>query len=141
MLDQHRSHILSTYTTALQHIAEIREVAVDGRSPAGGRVTPLPEPQRSELLKLLDMLARKLENMVRAAVPDWDHVKNETGGLSATKMWINVLLRTVEELLAEAHPDRMTRAYGAMSQECAQDLREEVDDVLATLREGMSLLG
>jgi hypothetical protein len=141
MLDQHRSHILSTCTTALQHLAEIREVAVNGRSPAGGGVTPLPEPQRSELLKLLDMLASKLENLVRVAVPNWDQVKNETGGLGATKMWINVLLRTIDEMLAEAHPDRMTKAYGPMGKERAQALGEQVDDVLATLRDGLSLLG
>jgi len=37
MLEQHESHIVSTYTTALQHLAEIRQVVTTGETPAGGR--------------------------------------------------------------------------------------------------------
>lgn len=140
MLDQHKSHLLSTYTTILQHLAEIRQVVTAGRSPAGARVKPLAEPLRNKFVALLDSAASDLEEAVRTFVPDFERATTEVGGIAATRMWANVLLRTVEELVEDIHPKEMSRHYSAIGEEEADLLREKVEPVLASIRKGMKLL-
>jgi len=140
MLNQHKSHLFSTYTTILQHLAEIRQVVTAGKSPAGARVKPLAEPLRDKLLALLDSAASDLEEAVRTFVPDFERATAEVGGIAATRMWANILLRTVEELVEDIHPKEMSRHYGAIGEEEADLLREKVEPVLASIRKGMKLL-
>jgi len=140
MLNQHKSHLFSTYTTILQHLAEIRQVVTAGKSPTGARVKPLAEPLRDKLLALLDSAASDLEEAVRTFVPDFERATTEVGGIAATRMWANILLRTVEELVEDIHPKEMSRHYGAIGEEEADLLREKVEPVLASIRKGMKLL-
>jgi len=140
MLNQHKSHLFSTYTTVLQHLAEIRQVVTAGKSPTGARVKPLPEPLRDKLLALLDSAAADLEEAVRTFVPDFERATTEVGGVAATRMWASILLRTVEELVEDIYPREMSRHYGEIGEEDADLLREKVEPVLANIRNGMELL-
>ena len=140
MLNQHKSHLFSTYATILQHLAEIRQVVTTGKSPAGARVKPLPEPLRDKLLALLDRAAADLEEAVSTFVPDFERATAEVGGVAATRMWASILLRTVEELVENIHPKEMSRHYGEIGKEEASLLREKVEPVLASIRNGMKLL-
>jgi len=140
MLNQHKSHLFSTYTTILQHLAEIRQVMTAVKSPAGARVKPLPEPLRDKLLAVLDSAAADLEEVVRTFVPDFERATTEVGGIAATRMWASILLRTVEELVEDIHPKEMGRHYGEIGEEEADLLREKVEPVLARIRKGMKLL-
>jgi hypothetical protein len=135
VLDQHQSHLVSTYTTVLQHFQEIRQAAA-GRSPGGGRVTPLPKPAQEALSADLDQIAARLEQIVSSLAPDWRR-SARGGGPGATRMWISVLLRTVEELVEDLLPDRMSKRYGVLAPEEAERLARQAEQVLALLRQTM----
>ena len=141
MLDRHRSHLVSTYTTVLQHLGEIRQAITAGKSPGGALLTPCPEPLRDQLLDRIDRIAAGLEEMVRHFVPEWERSSAQTGGLAATKMWTAILLRTVEELVADLEPKRMEKHYGAVGGHAAETLEQRVREVLADIRQGIDLLG
>jgi hypothetical protein len=141
MLDRHKSHLVSTYTTVLQHLGEIRQAITAGKSPGGARLTPFPEPLRRQLVDCIDHIGSGLKELVRHFVPDWEQTAAETGGLSATKMWTAILLRTVEELVADLEPKRMEKHYGGIDEADAETLHQGVDQVLTTIREGIDLLG
>ena len=140
MLDRHRSHLVSTYTTVLQHLGEIRQAITAGKSPGGARLTPLPEPLRDQLLDQIDRIAAGLEELVRHFVPDWERTAAETGGLAATRMWAAILLRTVEELVEDLEPDHIQRHYGALELQDVAELDERLQQVLAAIRQGVDLL-
>jgi len=140
MLNQHKSHLFSTYTTVLQHLAEIGQVVTTGKSPAGGQLKPLPEPLRDKLLALLDRVGADLEEAVRTFVPDFERATAEVGGVAATRMWASILLSTVEELVEGIYPKEMSRHYGEIGEKDAELLREKVEPVLASIRNGMKLL-
>jgi len=137
MLRQHHVHLVSTYTTVLQHLAEIRQVATVGRSPSGSRLTPLPPPMQGELLAALEKISTELAEVVRTYVPDWQRQVRRTAGIAATRMWVNVLLRRVEELVRDLQPGRMSRQYGAVEEEAARGLQRQVDSVLASLQRAL----
>jgi hypothetical protein len=141
MLDRHRSHLVSTYTTVLQHLGEIRQAITAGKSPGGALLTPLPEPLRDQLLDRIDRIAAGLEELVRRLVPDWERTATETGGLAATKMWTAILLRTVEELVEDLEPKQIGKHYGEVGESDAEMLEERVRHVLADIRDGIDLLG
>jgi len=54
-------------------------------------------------------------------------------------MWVSILLRTVEELVEEIRPARMSRRYGALRAADAQRLGGQVEGVISSLREAMRL--
>lgn len=137
MLEQHKSHLVSTYTTVLQHLAEIRQVAAAGKTPGGGRVAPLPDNLREPLLAGLDAVAARLERLVQSFVPDWNTSGQERGGPAATLMWVNILMRTIEELVHALLPDRMGRKYGPLSPAQGRRLQADLQEVLQSLREAM----
>jgi hypothetical protein len=139
MLNQHKSHLVSTYRTAVQHLAEIRQAVSSGKSPAGSQLTPLPEPARSNFLAGLNRVAAQLEDLLDSSVTDW---RKTTGaaGLAATRMWANLLLRTVEELIRDLLPSRMSRRYGALKPAECEQLQREVESVLASLSEATFIL-
>ena len=139
VLDQHKSHLVSTYTTVVQHLAEIRQAVSSGKSPGGSELTPLPEPARSKLLSGLSRVAAQLEDMLDSFVPDW-RSRRESPGLAATRMWANVLLRTAEELIRDLLPSRMSRQYGALEPAECEQLHRQVDSVLASLGEAAFML-
>jgi hypothetical protein len=140
MLDRHRSHLVSTYTTVLQHLAEIRQAIAPGKSPGGARLTPLPDPLREQLLERLDRIAADLDGLVRRLVPDWERTATEVGGVAATRMWVAILLRTIEELVEDLKPDRIGKHYGAVGAREARVLDETVSEVLAAIRGAVGLL-
>jgi hypothetical protein len=137
---QHKSHLVSTYTTLLQHLAEIRQVVAEGKTPGGARVTPLPPAQRERLLEILDGLAGEVRGIVETLVPEWQTVSQTTGGLAATRMWTNVLLGTIEELLEDIGPDRMSRRYGRLADADADTIRRRVETALGSVREAMQVV-
>jgi hypothetical protein len=139
--EQHKSHLVSTYTTLLQHVAEIRQVVTEGKTPAGARVTPLPPPQREHLLGILDELASEIRGLVEALLPEWKTASKATGGLAATRMWTNVLLGTIEELLEDIGPDRMGKRYGKLKDADAETIRRRVETALERVREAMEVVG
>jgi antitoxin (DNA-binding transcriptional repressor) of toxin-antitoxin stability system len=140
MLSRHRSHLVSTHTTVLQHIAEIRQAITAGKSPGGARLTPLPEPLRSRLLAGLDSIASDLGELVSHFAPDWERRATKMEGPAATKMWAAILLRTVEELVEDLEPSRLTRHYGAVREEDADLLRRRTAQVLKAVQEAIHLL-
>ena len=133
MLRQHRTHLISTCTTALQHLEEIRQAITVGKSPGGARVTPLPEPWRQRLLEAVDSTRDVLSQMVNSFAPEEARISEEPGGLSATLMWSSILLRTVEELVADLAPARMGRRYGSLGRAEAERLQGQVDATLAAV--------
>ncbi len=141
MLDRHKSHLVSTYTTVLQHLGEIRQAITAGKSPGGALLTPFPESLRAQLLDRIDRVAAGLEDMVRHFAPEWERTSAQTGGLAATKMWTAILLRTVEELVADLEPKRMEKHYGPVGGDAAEALEQSVREVLANIRQGIDLLG
>ncbi len=56
-------------------------------------------------------------------------------GASATLMWVSILLRTAEEIIREAAPERIARAYGEMSE---QD-RGHLDERLASASSALDI--
>jgi hypothetical protein len=137
---QHKSHLVSTYTTVLQHLAEIRQVVTEGKTPTGARVTPLPQAQRERLLEILDELAREVLDIVEAVVPEWQTTSETTGGLAATRMWANVLLGTIEELLEDIGPERISKRYGRLKDADADTIRRRVETALESVREAMQVV-
>jgi len=140
MQKQHKSLLVSTYTTVLQHLSEIRELVTEGKTPGGAKVTPLPESLRQPLLANLDSVAPGLENLIQEFVPEWQQSGRESGGLAATRMWVNILLRTIEELLQGIMPGRMSKKYGAIGTAEAEQLQRNVESALSALREAMLVL-
>ena len=139
MREQHKSHIVSTYSTVMQHLAEIRQVAATGKTPGGGEVAPLPDRMREPFFGELEVVAARLEDLVESSVPDRNQARSESGGVGAALMWVNVLLRTVEELIRDLLPDSMCRHYGELSPAEARRLQAGVDRVLGSLHESMLL--
>ena len=139
MLEQHKSHLVSTYTTVMQHLAEIRQVTATGKTPGGSQVAPLPDRLREPLLARLEVVAAKMEDLVESSVPDRDKARLESSGTGAALMWVNILLRSVEELIRGLQPDSMGRQYGALSPQEGSHLQSRTDEVLGSLHEAMLL--
>jgi hypothetical protein len=140
MQQQHKSLLVSTYTTVLQHLSEIRQVVAEGKTPGGARVMPLPDSLRQRLLANLDSVALWLGNLIQEFVPEWQQSDRERGGPAATRMWVNILLRTIEELVEGIMPGRMSRKYGAIGAAEAERLQDNVESVLSALREAMLVM-
>lgn len=138
MDQQHRSHLVSLYTTILDHLEEIRRLATTGRTPGGAQVTPLAEPKRAELLALLERLEQGLGELIRRHVPDYR--RPAPRGAAATRMWLGALMREVEGLLAEAAPGPMGRRYGELPAAEQATLQADVDTLLTELRQGLQQL-
>ena len=139
MVEQHKSHIVSTYSTVMQHLADIRQVAATGKTPGGGQAAALPERLREPLFARLDVVAARLEDLVESSAPDRNKARPESSGIGAALMWINILLRTVEELIRDLLPDTMSRQYGALSSTEARHLQAGVDTVLSSLHQALAL--
>ena len=135
---QHRDHLVSLYTTVLDHLEEIRRLATTGRTPGGARVAPLPEAKRAELLALLERLEQGLGELMRRHVPDYRQPAPR--GAATARMWLGALLREVEGLVADADPGRMSRRYGELPAAEQETLQADVDDLLAELRQGLAQL-
>jgi hypothetical protein len=131
--EQHKSHLVSTYTTVLQHLSEISAAAA-GKSPGGAALTPLPEAERDRLAAGLDAVARRLKDTVEALVGDWESAAAGAGTIGATRMWVNVLLRTVEELISDLSPVRTEKRYGAMPPAEARRLLKDVEAIVSLVR-------
>jgi len=139
MLEQHKSHIVSTCSTVMQHLAEIRQVATTGKTPGGSQGTALPEQLREPLFARLDAVAAGLEALLESSAPDRGKVSAESTGGGASLMWVNILLRTVEELIRDLLPDSMSRQYGALDPAEARHLQSGVEGALGLLCEAMRL--
>jgi len=140
MLEQHQSHIVATYSTVMQHLAEIRQIAATGKTPGGGQAAALPEPLREPLFARLDAIAASLEALVESCAPDRNGVRPQRTGIGTSLMWVNILLRTVEELVRDLLPDSMGRRYGAFGPAEATHLRSLVGAVLESLHEAALLM-
>ena len=140
MLEQHKSHIVSTCSTVMQHLAEIRQVATTGKTPGGRQAAALPEQLGESLLTKLDAVAAGLEALVKSSAPDRRKTSAESSGTGASLMWVNILLRTVEELIRDLLPDSMSRQYGALSSAEATQLESSVAGVLESLHEAMLVI-
>jgi len=140
MLDRHKNHLVSTYTTVLQHLVDLRQMITTGKTPGGGRVAPLPEPLRSEMLGQFDAISAALDDLVRTFVPDWESMSSETGGLAATRMWLSILLRTVDELIQDIRPERMGKQYGSVGADEAAALGTKAEVALAAVRDALGTL-
>jgi len=134
MLQQHRSHLVSTYTTVLQHIDEIRQAA-SGKSPGGGRLVPLPQSEQERLAESLDAIATRLEQIVCCLAGDLRGATGDSGDIATTRMWINILLRTIGELVGDLHPARMERRYGALEPSEAILLRDQIEGLMGLVKD------
>jgi hypothetical protein len=141
MRQQHKTHLVSTYATVLQHLEEVRQAVVAGKSPGGGRLTPLSPPARDPLIDSLDAIAARLEDAVRAFTPDLEDALGRTGGEAATRMWVSILLRTIRELVEDLQPARISRRYGDLSSADSRRLDAGVQQVLSEIDRSLSLLG
>jgi hypothetical protein len=139
MLAQHRSHVFSTCTTALQHLEEISQAVTVGNSPSGAKLTPLPEPGRQRLLEALDLIRDGLSDMMHSFASEAAAASAEPAGPSATLMWVNILLRTVEELVGDLAPPRMGRRYGSLGRAEAERLQGQVDATITAVHAAMQL--
>jgi hypothetical protein len=140
VLDQHRSHVGATCATVRQHLEEIRDLVTVGKSPAGGRVAPLPQSLRGPVVALLERVAADLDRVMRLAAPERPPASGDAADGAATRMWASILLRTAEELVADLDPDRMQRRYGKLEPGEAAALNRQMERVLAGLRETIALV-
>lgn len=137
MLNHHKSHLLAVFATALQHIEEIRQVAALGKSPSGLPLTPLPQEQRRELLAVLDRLSGQLQDLVRTVAPDQEQ-DGRPAPLSATHMWLSILLRGLQESLADLDPVRISSRYGALDSHTFAALGPAVTQILEDVASAIS---
>jgi len=132
MLPQHKSHLIAVYTTALEYAKQIREAAVTGVSPTGVPLTPLPSPQQQELVALLGRLTGRLHDTMAVLLPDREETR--PAPVSATRMWVNVLLGRLHELIEDLEPGRFSQKYGALDPQTARILGSEVKEMLEDLK-------
>jgi len=137
MLDQHRSHLVSTCETVAQHLGEVRQVVTSGKSPTGGLVRPLPEPVRARLLAKLDELAARVDELHRSFAPSSRRPTDQADEPGAARMWVSILLRTIEGLMRDLLPERMGRQYGHLEPAQAANLEADVNEILALVREAI----
>jgi len=134
MLPHHKSHLFSTYTTVLQHLSDVRQAA-GGKSPTGEPLVPLPADERKQLIPALDAIGARLGEVISQFAGEHARFALKGGGVSVTRMWVSILLRTVEELIADLQPARMQRRYGGMERSEATELHEHVEELLSLIRD------
>ena len=139
MLQQHKTRLISTHLAIVQHLAEIRQVAALGKSPSGSRLAPLPEPAGTELLSALDTIAAQMEELVSLFAADFRQSAQGPPGLPATKMWLSILLRTVEDLISDLSPDRMSSQYGEIEAREAVALQQKLEEIMASYRAALAI--
>ncbi len=138
MQEQHRTHIVSTWSTVGQRLEEVRQVITRGRTPGGTAVAPLPEAVQEELTAALDRFEAQLREFVRQHAPS-DAPPGETAAdWGAARMWVSVLLRTIQELVEDLLPRRMGRRYGTLPPERAKDVEQSVEAMLDSLRQAIA---
>jgi hypothetical protein len=133
MQERHKSHLISTYTTVLQHLSEISSAAA-GKSPGGLTLPALPEAERERLAAGLDAIARQMKDTVEALAGGRESAAPGAASVGATRMWVNVLLRTVEELIRDLSPARTEKRYGAMPPAEAKRLLRDVEAMVSMVR-------
>ncbi len=132
MLSQHKSHLAAVYTEAVEHARQIREAAVSGVSPTGGRLTPFPASEQRDLLATIDCVIAALRGAIEEVMPGW-HEQTVPASLSATRMWVNILLRRLQELVQDLEPGRFSRKYGDLDEETAARLAPVVKQAMEAL--------
>ena len=76
---------------------------------------------------------------MRSFAPGETAASAGTAGPGATMMWVNILLRNIEELVNDLAPTRMGRRYGAIPRAEAQRLQGEVEKAIAVVRQAMEV--
>jgi hypothetical protein len=132
-----RTHLVSTLTTALQYLADVREVALTGKGADGTIYTPLPQPQRDELVALVDQISAVLSRTLERTAPERSRALRARKSLGATRMWLSTLLYMVQEQVEDIHPGRMSRRYGAVPDDLAADLAGDVDESVSLVRRAL----
>ncbi len=138
MRDQHRTHIVSTWSTVGQRLDEVRQVITRGRTPGGTAVAPLPKPVQDELLQVLDEFEGRLKKFVHQYAPSHPSSGEQPADWGAARMWVSVLLRTIQELIEDLLPQRMGKRYGALPPERAKDVERSVEAMLDSLRRAIT---
>ncbi len=114
-----QSHILSTCHTAMQYLAEVRQVVATGTAADGTSYALFPEPLRTELLQTVDRVITDLEALVQTLVPGDEKQGKHSKGPGAARMWISTLLLLAQEQLDDIHPRRMGQQYGVLPEQDA----------------------
>ena len=140
MLAYQKSHLISTGVTIGQHLEEIKAIATTGKSPTGRSLAPLAEPEQNRLLAALGEISKALDDLLNYLTPEGEQMAPETGGPAAPRMWINILLRTIEELAAEVQSEEMSKHYGKFSEDDAARLKDLVSRLQTPLQEAIAIL-
>ncbi len=136
MQTQHETHIIATYHAMAKYLGDIRQVIATGVSSDGDRYAPLPEPQRSELLQSIDDLLTRLEEVMRALVPEWETRETAVKTIGAARMWISTMLLLTQKQVEDILPQRMGRQYGELPGNDAMLLQagvEHLQDAVASI--------
>jgi hypothetical protein len=141
MREQQKSRILSTHKAIMQHVGEIKQLAATGRTPTGQQLASLPEPLRTELLVKLEALTTCFTDMLGTLGIKQHHTKAHGEESGATLMWVSILLRTVEDLVRDMQPVKLSAQYGALEEGEAETLKTATDEALKLVHAAMQTPG
>ena len=116
MKDQHRVHLLATYDTLCKYVADMRAAAVEGRSPSGmgPPLMPMSEARNAELMGCLERLLQAAEKAAQRYCAEELRGRRRQGP-AATRMWVSILLRTLEDVVRDLAPEHLEGKFGALS--------------------------
>lgn len=143
MEPRHQRSLMSVYVTLQQLAEEVRAIVSRGVSPAhaAGQMAPLPPPERERLEAGLDAVVAEARALVERHAPALLAEHERPRPLSHTRSWVEALLGRIEGQIDDLDPQRLSRKYGALSEEEMADLQPRVAalrNLLARLRAEMA---
>src|SRR5437773_2259558 len=115
----HGLHLIAAHRALAKQLEEIERTALLGRAPGSGGpvLTPLPPELWEPLGAALTRIGDRSEAIARRNAPDSRREPEVRQPLGATLRWIDLLLRRLEESLAELDPENITRKFGPFREE------------------------
>lgn len=129
LLPQHERRLLSGLETLRELVEQMRNVALQGRTPVSTLPTlePLPEEAWSSVDSALSGLLEAMETYASANLGRIGFGVLEWEGVNATFFWLEMLMRRIEETLRDLEPERMGKAYGPLPLRESEQLEEALD--------------
>lgn len=141
MRQHQQSHIMACCSTSVEHLRAIRQVVESGQAPDGRRFAVLPQPDRDKLAKALERIARHVEEVAAAFAPEARKRADQCLDVSATRMWLKVMLLFIRDQLRELLPETMGRRYGDVEEAEAASLRSQIKNLVRELDGAVALVG
>lgn len=145
MTDGHERHMTASLLAMEETIQAMTAIGRDGRSPTSGqRLAPLPPGDWQAIALPLQNAAEALRAAISRLAPDGLRERERSEGLGGTLFRLSILLRHVEEEIAEGlDPLRMERQFGDLSpdeREALADLQTRLQAELSSVRARLEAL-